>query len=50
LKVARDKAVKNWKFIEGIEEVEGYGSGYPSGKSAHFDAAHFSVLTCLFMH
>ncbi|XP_045189680.2 ribonuclease H2 subunit A-like isoform X2 [Mercenaria mercenaria] len=31
-KVARDKAVKKWKFIEGIETDGNYGSGYPAGK------------------
>ena len=35
--VARDKAVKNWTFIEGIQyEDESYGSGYPSGKCSSF--------------
>ena len=29
-KVARDKAVKCWKFTEGIECEEGFGSGYPA--------------------
>jgi ribonuclease H2 subunit A len=30
-KVTRDKAVKEWKFIEGGQQVESnYGSGYPS--------------------
>ncbi len=32
-KVARDKAVNNWKFTEGIElKDENYGSGYPAGR------------------
>ncbi|XP_053152966.1 ribonuclease H2 subunit A isoform X2 [Hemicordylus capensis] len=30
-KVARDQAVKNWKFLEGLEDVGlDYGSGYPN--------------------
>ncbi|XP_061472715.1 ribonuclease H2 subunit A isoform X1 [Rhineura floridana] len=30
-KVARDRAVKNWKFVEELEDVElDYGSGYPN--------------------
>ena len=30
-KVARDKAVKNWKFNEGLSADIEYGSGYPNG-------------------
>lgn len=29
-KVARDKAVKNWTFIEGFQYEDSYGSGYPN--------------------
>ena len=33
LQVARDKAVKNWTFIEGLQfEDSNYGSGYPNGE------------------
>ena len=32
LQVARDRAVKNWHFVEEIEmEENNFGSGYPNG-------------------
>ena len=32
VKVARDRVVEKWKFIEkAVEEDVDYGSGYPSG-------------------
>lgn len=37
LQVARDQAVKNWKFVEDLENVNlDYGSGYPNGKFQFF--------------
>ena len=30
MKVARDRALKAWTFVEGLETIS-YGSGYPSG-------------------
>ncbi|XP_074882912.1 ribonuclease H2 subunit A isoform X2 [Buteo buteo] len=31
-KVARDRAVKHWKFVEDLEDIDrDYGSGYPNG-------------------
>ena len=30
-KVTRDKAVKNWQFVENLQDLDSdYGSGYPS--------------------
>ena len=31
--VARDKILKEWKFLENIEFSKEHGSGYPSGKT-----------------
>lgn len=32
--VARDRAVKHWKFVEDLEDIDrDYGSGYPNGRS-----------------
>lgn len=31
--VARDQAVKNWKFVEKLQDLDtDYGSGYPNGE------------------
>nr|KAF6273625.1 ribonuclease H2 subunit A [Myotis myotis] len=31
-KVARDQAVKNWQFVEKLQDLDtDYGSGYPNG-------------------
>lgn len=33
LQVTRDQAVKNWKFLEKLEDLDpDYGSGYPNGE------------------
>lgn len=37
MQVARDFAVKHWRFGEALGEVDAdYGSGYPSGTSSLF--------------
>lgn len=43
--VARDQAVKNWKFVEKLPDLDAdYGSGYPSGELTAVGAASGAAL------
>lgn len=43
--VARDQAVKNWQFVEKLQDLDtDYGSGYPNGEQTVAGAALGAVL------
>ena len=42
LQVARDQAVKNWQFVESLQDLDSdYGSGYPNGELRGFFSLRF---------
>lgn len=43
--VARDQAVKNWQFVEKLQDLDiDYGSGYPNGEQMAVGAAVGAAL------